>query len=80
MTDEQDKRYVTISIPPVLAEFIGSVWAKALAILTAASIVLGIILELQAVVAGVYGIRKAAAEAQISEVNAFYAKEMGKYP
>jgi hypothetical protein len=80
MTDEQDTRNVTISIPPLLAEFIGSIWAKVLAILTAVSIVLGIVLEIQSVVAGVYGIRKAAAEAQISEVNATYAKEMGKYP
>jgi hypothetical protein len=80
MTDEQDTRNITISVPPLLAEFIGSIWAKVLAILTAVSIVLGIVLEIQSVVAGFYGIRKAAAEAHISEINASYARDVGKYP
>ncbi len=66
MTDSTDTKSMTIVVPAALADFIGSVWGKTLAILTAASIVMGILLEAEGLVTGYYVMRKAAYEVDIA--------------
>ena len=68
------------AISASVAQFINSVWGKTLAILAALSIVMGIILELQSMVTGYYILQKTISETEIAQVNARYAKDIGKYP
>jgi len=75
-----DGRTIRLELPQSVSDVISSAWTKILTILAAISIVMVIILEIQSVIAGVYNIRKASADATISQVNAKFAVDMGKYP
>ncbi len=48
---------ITINIPGI-TDIMGSVWAKVVTILAAISMVIGIVLEIQSLVGGFYGVRK----------------------
>jgi hypothetical protein len=79
MADEQQTKGITLTIPSV-ADFIRSAWGKTIAILAAVSILMGIILEAQSLLTGFQVLRKTSYEADIAQVNAAYARAIGKYP
>jgi hypothetical protein len=70
MTDSTDTKPMTVVVPTALTDFIGSVWGKTLAILTAISIVMGILLEAEALITGYYTMKKTAAEAELARTQA----------
>jgi hypothetical protein len=70
MTDSTDTKPMTVVVPTALTDFIGSVWGKTLAILTAISIVMGILLEAEALITGYYTMKKTAAEAELARLQA----------
>jgi hypothetical protein len=70
MTESTETKTITLSIPTQWADLANSVWGKALVILTAASIVMGILLEFEGLITGYYAMKKTAFDADISESNA----------
>lgn len=63
---------ITIS-SSIVSEFVATVWGKILTILAAISILIGIVIEIQSLFTGYYALKKASADAEISEVTAKYA-------
>jgi hypothetical protein len=66
MTNSTETKTITLSIPTQWADLAHTVWGKALVILTAASIVMGVLMEFEGVVTGFFDMEKAGAEAAMS--------------
>lgn len=70
MSDSNETKSINLSIPTGLFELVNTVWGRVLAALAAISIVMGILLEVEALITGYYQMKKTAAEATLVRLQA----------
>src|SRR5277367_6006945 len=78
MGDDPQMTGPNASLASAVTGFLGTVWGKVVAILAAISLIMGIALEVQSFVRGIYDVETANAQAQKARAEAAVAPEVAK--